>query len=146
MVHYYEVYQHVYILFLFLHIFHCVAGISVMRCIAMAMPLKSRIIITFRNTKILVIACFVFVTVTLLHVPFSFGLVTMKMGKTSSIMCFAYQTGSSEFATFYFSNVRKWQVCQFKSYFTRHKKVGKIYSCPHDGAFHLQACSRLYIY
>ena len=73
----------------------------------MAAPFQSRSLLSQKNTRKVVIVSAVYVALSLVHLPFSYGQVTYPNG---DIACTAFVTGSSSAATYYFSKIRPWQV------------------------------------
>ena len=84
-----------------------IAGISILRYISMAAPFQSRLLLSEKNTRKLVIVSAVYVALSLIHIPISYGHVTYPSGDNA---CTAFVTGSSSTATYYFSKIRPWQV------------------------------------
>ena len=87
--------------------FSSVAAISISRSLAMVIPFKARSLLSAKNTRVLTIACAVYVAVMIVHVTLSYGFVTFPNGVTA---CSAYVTGSTSAGTYYFSRIRPWQV------------------------------------
>ena len=84
-----------------------IAGISILRHISMAAPFQSRLLLSEINTRKVVMVSAVYVALSLIHIPISYGHVTYPSGDNA---CTALVTGSSSTATYYVSEIRPWQV------------------------------------